>query len=189
MQGELARPLLQVGFRRYEGEFASGQQSNNKLELDYRRLSQYPELLGQVTMRLCELVEPYDLDFVIGVPDGAIGLATRVAQELDLYNPWLKKDKVTGKFSYATEVDRDSVINYLSRGALIEDVLNLGTNTRKALQVEGLNAKVQVIAAVFNRGKESWRKHSPIEQPTLSVAGQPIRPKLWRYSRLWQYAS
>ena len=192
MPSELREQLLQIGLTRFDGYFAGGQPANNKLNLDGDMLNNHPAIREAVVESLADLTEPYDPEFVAGVPRGATLLAGWVAYELsvrkdkNVYIVELAKD--SDGMRYANEVEENTA-RCLERGVLIEDVFNIGSSTLQALQVDGLAEKVQLVATVFDRGKPSWRKHNHVEQPVLHVVGRPIRPKLWRYSRLWRYVS
>ncbi|GEM_PF-2837161 len=187
----LSDRLIAVGFERYSGTFADSQEANNKLELDYDRLCRYPKLLDRVVDRMCDLAEGFEPEFVAGVPDGATGLANRVAYELgrrqdnDIHCIYLGKCVVMKDVFYRSKTD-EKTIKPLQRGLLIEDVFNRGANTERALRVDGLAPKIVAVIANFNRGFIEERK--PIDKPVYSVVSRPIPALLPEDSGLWVYA-
>lgn len=184
---ELGDQLLEAGFRRYDGVFAGGQQANNKTELDYETLLRHPQLLNQVVELICEKAEPYKPDFFAGVPDGATGLAERVAQETGAYFVRLKRPSKT-EMSYATTADRDRV-GCLQGGILLEDVLNRRTNTKRALDIEGLGPKILAVIGILDRSIPEPEDRKTIGKPVHSLVRRPIAPILPDDDELWRFAS
>ena len=129
---QLRDRLLAVGFGSYDGHFADGQLANNKLDLDYAHVAQDPELLDEVADGLYALAKPFRPQFVIGVPNGATGFAQAVAARFriwsDVRQPVLTKNQVAKTMDYRSGRD-ESIVAGLSRGILIEDVLNRRAST------------------------------------------------------------
>jgi len=170
---ELREQLLAIGFGRYNGPHASGEQANNKLELGYPTLAKYPEVLERVVAGICDYAEPYEPEFVVGVPHGATGLAAKVASQMDLY--YIQLDKSEGEITYAQQTDGDNM-QFLSQGIMVEDVLNRLTNTARALRLRAMAPKIAAVIGVFDRGMLGRRE--PIEQPIHSLVSLPIGAQL-----------
>ncbi len=186
MSDQLLTNLLEIGFSHASDNLSSNAPINNKLELDFATVSQYPDVLKKVTERLCEIVEPYQPEFVMGVPDGATGYAARVAWELDIYNPHLDR-RGDREIAFATDIDSDSV-RRLSRGALIAAVIDKFTDVNQVLRLDGMPETINIVAGVFDRGKAAWRQESSPSIPHHSAVSKPIPPQLGSRSRLWKYA-
>jgi hypothetical protein len=184
MTNVYSEELLDIGFSRYEGTFADGQSANNKLDLSYQRLVEYPHLFRRVIIGLCELAEPYKPEFTIGNPDGATGLAGAVALEMDIHCLHLAKNPVSREISFATSIDKYS-LTVLDRGVGVEDILNRRSTTERVLRLPGIFDKVVAIVGVFDRGIEGEVKE--ISKPVHSLVKQPIPAVLPEESLLWKY--
>lgn len=185
--------LLAVGLRRCDPPvaFSGGQKANNKAELDHANLRQHPLLLGRVVSQLCDLVQPYEPEFISAVPDGATGYIDLVAIELsrredrDVFGVYLKKCKDRDEtFQYASEIDVNT-IQRLGRGALLEDAINRRTNTRKALQVVGMRSKIVMVAAILDRGISG--EYDEVDVPVKHIAKRPIKAILPKHSPYRRY--
>lgn len=185
----LQERLLDIGLEHYDGFFADDQPANNKLDLGYERVSQHSEVCDEVLYRMYHIARKhrYNPDFIVGVPNGAIGYAARLAAMLEVdYNPHLRKDPNTKKLYYANDIDKDSV-SRLQRGILVEDVLNRRSSTRRALRLPGLGPKTTAVIAVFDRGIPEERY--AIDKPVHAVVARPIPAELPQIHALWQHAS
>ncbi len=162
MATELGEQLLQIGFRDFEGEFADGQEANNRVELDSAVLAQHPLIRDVVVSGLADLAEQYrpsfnQPQFIVGVPDGATDLAGWVAYELstkydrEIYVAQLEKTE--DGFFFKTPVDEDTV-NKCTSGLIVEDTLNRRSSTRKVLWLPGMHGKILAVLAELDRGVE-----------------------------------
>ncbi|HTB48631.1 MAG TPA: hypothetical protein VK712_00960 [Verrucomicrobiae bacterium] len=183
---ELRGQLLEIGFGPYNGQFTDNQPANNKLNLDYENLNQeqHAELHDEVVSRLCGLAEMFEPEFVIGVPNGAIGLAQAVAVHYSgfVYNPFLKKDESSKTVGYATPLDQE-VAEELSCGVLIEDVLNRRSTTQRVLRIPGLAPKIVAVIGIFDRSVPSERK--PVGRPVRSLVSMEIPAIIDEEHELW----
>jgi hypothetical protein len=180
---ELGDRLLAHGLRHFEGTLASGEEGNIKLEADYKTLAQNPQLLEDVVEVICEEADPYKPDFFVGVPDGATDLAQRVAREYGKFCVNLRRASREA-MDYATGIDRDALL-YLEDGVLVEDVLRRGTNTERAISVNGLRRKLKAEVVVFNRGDLAQPRGLAL--PVRSVVHRPIPAIVSEDNPIWQF--
>lgn len=186
----LKQELLSVGFERDITVFADSQIANNKLNLDYETLSAYPQILGSVVEQLADKAATFEPEFVAGVPHGATGLAQLVASELsdrqdkDIFQVRLTKDK-NNVIGYEKAADH-MIVSCLERGVFIEDVLNRGGSTKRALRLKDMAPRILGVIAVFDRGLISERNALGLE--VHSLVQEPIPPQLEPNSPLWDYA-
>jgi hypothetical protein len=166
--------LIQTCLKQYKGSFANGEQANNKLDLETLP-KRDPELYNYSVRRLGKLILPYDVDFIVPVPNGACGLARDVADSIGvIYVPLVKRkdDSIACKDEGAELSLADGVV-----GAVVEDVFNKFTNTKKVLSVPGLASKIVVAVALFDRGDPSQREE-PQDVAIESLAGRYIPANL-----------
>ncbi|MGC1177128.1 MAG: hypothetical protein WA843_03595 [Candidatus Saccharimonadales bacterium] len=188
----LREEVLQACFTRNDSgkPLAAGQPANNKLELE--NIESLSELRAVVVRKIGELVMPYDPEFVIGVPYGAIWIADAIAKEYGIeYAPRLKaRGTASGKqMQYDNEfVDGEVIVRNLSRGVLVEDVFNHFTNTRRALAVPGLSEKIVGIVGIWDRGVSHENRETPT-QPYQALVTEHIDEMLAETSELWRFAA
>jgi orotate phosphoribosyltransferase len=185
---DLTERLMEVGFQRYEGELASGVEANNKVDLSYQVLHRHSGLLRMISAGIAEIVEPYDVQFVVGVPSGAAGLARHeVTQDIDGWPVYLVKNRRNGKFEYPKGTPDEYVVNHLERGALIDDVVTTGGSLKKTLdEVPGLKERIVVASAVLLRGNAD--ELAPLGVPFQPLSEKYIAPVLPDDSEMWHYA-
>lgn len=183
---EFREAILRTCFESYEGEFAAGATANNKLDIE--KLSQNSELEDKVISALCRNVLEHNPEFVTGVPRGGTDLAVAVAKRIyrasrDIYPVYLKKGE--GTVDFEDWVDKEAICKPLSRGVLIEDVLNTGSSTKQALAIPELGERIVAVEAVWDRG-EGVR--SLLGVPGRALVSEPIPAILPDDSELWEFA-
>ena len=181
---DLEHRLLEVGFT-WQPEktidFAGGAKANNKLKLGSEEVLQAnPVLHDWIVADLTKLALPYEPDFVVGVPEGASGYANavsgRLSRELDKDIYSVKLTKLPDRtVVFANEVEENTA-SMLTRGILIEDVINTRSSTKKALDLGSFATQVVAVAAIFDRGIEG-KKHD-VGRPVLSLVDRPIDPEM-----------
>lgn len=177
----LRQEVLKTCFGRDDTYFSSGAKANNKLDIEL--LQDNEELKQIVVQGLSKFVLGHNPEFVVGVPDGATWLADAVATRTGLHCVHLKRNKAQTEF--ATDVDRDLICEPLSRGVLIEDVFNKFTQTRRALVIPELKARIVAVEAVFDRG--TLPRQNP-SKPHHALLKEHIPAQLPEDSELWQFA-
>jgi adenine/guanine phosphoribosyltransferase-like PRPP-binding protein len=179
--------LISTGFKRNQHfTYSDGSEGNNKLELDFDTLSQHPELFGNVVSGICEAMEPFDPDFVIGIPNGATEIAAAVSEKLEIPQVRLAKNP-DKSFFLASYTDRYILKNAKSHGVLIDDVYRTGSNFQRAvdlLKSEHMDGKIAGAVAIFDRGADHKRKHIELPFKVNSVVAMYINEKIAKHSML-----
>jgi orotate phosphoribosyltransferase len=187
-EAELRTRLLKAGLVFGEFSFSGGQKANHKLELDYDHIKQDSQLYLEVIDRLAELAEPWQPDFVVGVPNGATRIGLSVGLNLKTVSHCVQLRKDDGHFSYSTlAVDAENARRG-SRGVIVEDVVNRRTNTLKVLNMNGLGEKIVGAVAIWDRAidNDPLRQSLPIE--LKSIVTEPVPSMLPDGHEFWGYA-
>ncbi len=187
----LKEQLLTIGFTRRNCQFSNGQEANNKVELDFARLAQYPDVYKKVIRRMCELVEPHAPGFFVGVPNGATRIAEKLAREYCVPHIVLTSDPSTKTMDYLNDKHRAAVLD-LKNGVLTEDVFRTGSNLERALNVSELASRLAIGVCVLDRsvanaadpGDQILELSKDLE--ILSVAREPIPSMLPEDSELFK---
>lgn len=182
----LREEILATCFSRYEGEFADGDQANNKLDME--KIYDNPELFEEVTLRLGQVAMEHDPEFIVGVPDGATRLADAVASYCGLFSAHLRrtgsnKDKVEFKDNF---LDGKVICGSLSRGVLVEDVFNKFTSTNRVLAVPELSERIVAVEAIWDRGSDPRSKP---DVPARALIKEHVPSILPADSRFWGFAA
>lgn len=172
---DLRDPTLDEFLVPYDGAFASGAPANNKLDLDGKRvISQNPRLFELIVRQLVAVVEAYEPDLIVPVPNGANLYAQRVARALGFGCRCviLSKDQSTRGIvvSSATQEAIEAAESIL----VLEDVANRFTNTR--LLLAALAKPVGAVVAVFDRGDPSSREPLPADTRFEALVAETIDP-------------
>lgn len=169
---DVRNAVLDAGVWRVGEEFtfASGEQANNKLEMDRLFLPENYRQLEKVTAALAKIAVGANPDLLCGVPSGGQDLAVIVGQILRV--PVISIDKnealIPGEknFHYTLEKDQQMVAA-ASRAVLIEDVTTSITSIGGVLKLDGLAEKTCRIVAVWRRGKPSEERLLPLPPGSL----------------------
>lgn len=178
--------IFSACLRPYAGNFAGGQQANNKLECEI--LEHHPVLREVVVDQMGLAVMRHEPDFVVGIPRGATWLAKAIAKEKGLAVVRLDyESEDPQKNMYFYSAADEEVCRNGSRGVIVEDVFNRFTNTRRALAIEGLASRIVAAEAIIDRGDTSSRKELLIA--TDARIKKHIPSMLTPGSALWKYIS
>lgn len=187
----LREPLLEVGFGRYSGRFASGVEANNKLDLSYDVIThpeivrRYPGLRAEIIHRLRTMAAPHNPDIFIPVPTGANGYARDVAAKRGVDWLELQKDPETGEIYYDGDIQA-ALVPY-TRVVLIEDVPNALTSIRKTLDLLANPDKIQAVFGVYDRGDRASRPPLPGKIAVEAIVAHYIPAMLPPDDPLWKY--
>lgn len=172
---DLRDPILDEFLYPHDGTFASGVPANNKLDLDGKRvISQDPRLFELIVRRLVVVVEEYEPDLIVPVPNGANLYAQRVARALGLGCRCVILSKDQSTRGIVVSSANQEVIDAAKSIVVLEDVANRFTNTR--LLLDALAKPVGAVVAVFDRGDPSSREPLPADTPFKALAAETIDP-------------
>lgn len=161
--------------------FASGVQANNKLLFERLRTND-PAGYEWVLHQMGELIKPYGVQGLWGVPSGGQDIAVDLGQKLELPVVKLRKEPVAepGKkrFQYASEEDQKAAAS-IERLAGLEDVPNRFTSFLGALALGELAQHTRVLAGAFGRGAAHFRERVaayPVELLVDEYIPDVLRP-------------
>lgn len=168
----------------WEGTYAGGEVGNNKLECDL--LATNPSLREIVIEEMTAATMRHEPDFVVGVPRGANWLAEAIGERTGIQAVYLDyRDSDPQKRMFYRRVKDATLCASLERGVVVDDVFNRFTNTRRALMVEGMQARIVAAEAIIDRGDPDARESLMI--PTDARIKHPIPPQITAASSLWKY--
>ncbi len=164
-QAVLNSGVLELG----KFEFANGNKSNNKLNLD--KLFEHPAHLDLILRHLAEIAMRYEPDVLVGVPSGGQEIAIKLVDKLHIFPDLAQLKKVESKpglktFTYASGEDED-IIKSAKNIVVVEDVFNKFTSTRGVLAVTGILEKTQAVVGVWDRGFHPSRGFLPVPKHAL----------------------
>lgn len=175
----LQTELLKATFCREEYVQASGQPANNKFIVERLRGSR---LQAPVIGALGAMATHYSADLLLAVPSGGDWLAeeTSYGTGIPYATLWKDEDK-----SFIVPPDAAEDIAASTRIVVVDDILNMLTNTRKTLALPGVAERAVAAIAVIDRG--------PVDRPRLDIPAEailrmPVEPQLPANHELWQYA-
>ncbi|MGH7196128.1 MAG: hypothetical protein ACREGA_05150 [Candidatus Saccharimonadales bacterium] len=172
--------VLEAGVWRVAGDFtfASGEQANNKLEIDRLLLPENGERRQTVVSALAKIAMAAKPDLLYGVPSGGQDFARLVGQKLDL--PVISIDKILPQkpgqknFGYSSDNDQ-KMVSTAARLVGIEDVTTTMTSLAAVLTLPGLAVKTQKMVAIWRRGQPNQERQLPLPAESLSwIIEQPI---------------
>lgn len=177
--------VLRQCFDRYDGQFASEDYANNKL--DGELIKDNPPLRSMVGRRLGKRVMKHNPEFVVAVPYGADWEAADVGEQKDLPVVRLKRNSLDkNRFEFKSLGDK-ALCMTLDIGVLLEDVFSKFTNTRRCLAIPELGNRIVAVEAVWDRGFPEEREE--LEIPHDALITEPIPRMLPEDSLYWKYAA
>ncbi|HSX30461.1 MAG TPA: hypothetical protein VLE99_00910 [Candidatus Saccharimonadales bacterium] len=175
--------ILRNCFGPYDGTHASGDWSNNKLDLEL--LENCRELAALAVTGLAQIIRPYKPDLLIPVPNGANWLARELRLRLGVDVMELSKDDETKQMS--TKPNLEALYADTCRLVVVEDVPNSFTNTRNVLALPWIAARtVLAVVGVWDRGDAAMREPLPV--PCKAVISEHIPRVLSAGAEYWRYA-
>ena len=148
--------------------FASGIESN--VYCDNRKILNYPSLYVKVYKSLIKLINPKEIDVVVGTATAGIAWSSFVANKLKKPNGYVRssaKDHGTKKLLEGCEVKNQNVL-------LIEDLITTGESVLKAANVlKELGAKsisiISIFSYNFNLAVQNFKKFNLNYQSLFSI--------------------
>jgi orotate phosphoribosyltransferase len=162
--------LVEIGCVQHkEIVLKSGQISN--IYLDLRILTQYPKLLHELCYLMYEKSKVLfqEATCLVGIPMGAIHLATVLSQISNLPQVLVRKER---KGHGSKKMIENSL--YFKNVILVEDVLTTGSSVREMIELlsEHSNLKVCGVVCILNRSHLTHIVHYDVQIPIYEVFNQ-----------------
>ena len=176
----LQRKFLAATFEREDYIQANGAVSNNKFVIERLRGS---ELEPTVIEALGVMATGYQADLLLSVPSGGDWLVEAVSRDRGIQPAYLKKNHKDK--SFIVPPDTVETIVASKRIVVVDDILNMLTNTRKVLALPGVGEKAVAAVGVIDRGPTD---RPELAIPTIAVLRMEVPPVLPAKHDLWAYA-
>jgi hypothetical protein len=159
---------------------ASGAPANNKFEIG--RLQGSP-LQATVIEALGSLATDHRGDLLLSVPTGGDWLVQATSRATGIPYKTLSKSEDR---SFLALPAAAQAIAESRRIIVVDDILNMLTNSRKVLEITGVEERSVAAIGVIDRGP---RDRPELDIPTQAVLRMPVDPLLHERDSLWQYVA
>jgi orotate phosphoribosyltransferase len=136
--------------------------------VDSRTLITYPKVIGRLAVGIADLLRPYNIRTVVGMPLGAFTLGSAVADVLDVRYAMAEKTPdglVVARSAFVEVVAGQPV-------AVVEDTVQDGTTLNAGIEaVENCGGEVVAVGVLFNRGTLTAQK---LGKPLLALINKPM---------------
>lgn len=153
IQVEVTKRLLEINTIKIQPDnpftWASGWKS--PIYCDNRLTMSYPQIRTYIRQEFVKMIreEVGDIDLVVGVATGGIGIGALVAQEMGLPFAYVRSSQKAHGLTNQIE----GVVESGQRVVVIEDLISTGGSSMKAVEaLRAVDCNVKAMIAIFNYG-------------------------------------